>query len=55
MLSYCLALILVFVGTTMLLIDVFKILVWWSLATVGLILAASVVASLVREPAPKPA
>jgi tellurite resistance protein TerC len=55
LLSYGLALILVFVGTKMLLIDVYKIPVWWSLATVGLILAASVVASLVRKPAPKPA
>jgi tellurite resistance protein TerC len=54
LLSYGLALILVFVGTKMLLIDVFKIPVWWSLATVGLILAASIVASLARKPAPKP-
>jgi tellurite resistance protein TerC len=55
LLSYGLALILVFVGAKMLLIDVYKIPVWWSLATVGLILAASVVASLARKPAPKPA
>jgi tellurite resistance protein TerC len=54
LLSYGLALILVFVGTKMLLIDVFKIPVWWSLATVGLILGASIVASLARKPAPKP-
>jgi tellurite resistance protein TerC len=54
LLSYGLALILVFVGTKMLLIDVFKVPVWWSLATVGLILAASIVASLARKPAPKP-
>jgi tellurite resistance protein TerC len=55
LLSYGLALILVFVGVKMLLIDLFKIPVWWSLATVGAILAASIVASLVRKPAPKPA
>jgi tellurite resistance protein TerC len=54
LLSYGLALILVFVGTKMLLIDVFKIPVWWSLATVGLILGASIVASLARKPASKP-
>jgi tellurite resistance protein TerC len=54
LLSYGLALILVFVGTKMLLIDVFKIPVWWSLATVGLILGASIVASLARKATPKP-
>ena len=53
--SYGLALVLMFIGTKMLLIDVYKIPVWWSLATVGLILAASIVASLARRPAPKPA
>jgi tellurite resistance protein TerC len=51
LLSYGLALILVFVGTKMLLIDVFKIPVWWSLATVAAILAASIAASLLRKPA----
>lgn len=51
LLSYGLALILVFVGTKMLLIDDFKIPVWWSLATVAAILAASIAASLLRRPA----
>jgi len=54
LLSYGLALILVFVGTKMLLIDVFKIPVWWSLVTVALILGASIVASLARKATPKP-
>jgi tellurite resistance protein TerC len=56
LLSYGLALILVFVGAKMLFIDLYKIPVWWSLATVGAILAASVVASLAtpRTPERKP-
>jgi hypothetical protein len=43
-------------GAKMLLIDLCKIPVWWSLATVGAILAASVVASLAtpRTPEHKP-
>jgi tellurite resistance protein TerC len=43
--------ILMFVGTKMLLVDVWKIPVGWSLATVAAILAASVVASLLARPA----
>jgi tellurite resistance protein TerC len=51
LLSYGLAVILMFVGTKMLLVDVWKIPVGWSLATVAAILAASVVASLLARPA----
>jgi tellurite resistance protein TerC len=51
LLSYGLAVVLMFVGTKMLLVDVWKIPVAWSLATVAAILAASVVASLLARPA----
>jgi hypothetical protein len=37
----------------MLFIDLYKIPVWWSLATVGAILAASVVASLATPRTPE--
>ena len=51
LLSYGLAVILMFVGVKMLIVDVWKIPVYGSLATVGAILAASIVASLVSKPA----
>jgi len=51
LLSYGLAAILMFVGVKMLLVDVWKIPVHWSLATVGAILVASVVASLASKSA----
>ena len=50
LLSYGLAVILMFVGVKMLIVDVWKIPVYGSLATVGAILAASIVASLVSKP-----
>jgi tellurite resistance protein TerC len=46
LLSYGLALVLMFVGTKMLIVDFYKIPVFLSLGAVGLILASSVVASL---------
>jgi tellurite resistance protein TerC len=51
LLSYGLAVILMFVGTKMLIVDVWKIPVAWSLATVAAILVAAVVASLLARPA----
>ena len=51
LLSYGLAVVLMFVGVKMLVVDVWKIPVYGSLATVGAILAASIVASLVSKPA----
>jgi tellurite resistance protein TerC len=53
LLSYGLAVILLFVGTKMLLVDVTKIPVGASLGVVAAILAASIVASLVTRPAPQ--
>jgi tellurite resistance protein TerC len=47
LLSYGLAAVLMFIGTKMLLIDVYKIPVVWSLSTTLVILAAAVVLSLV--------
>jgi tellurite resistance protein TerC len=52
LLSYGLAVILLFVGTKMLLVDVVKIPVFASLGTVAAILAVSAIASLVIRPAP---
>ncbi len=46
LLKYGLAIILVFIGVKMLLIDIYKIPVLWSLAVVGLILATSIGASI---------
>lgn len=46
LLVYGLAAVLVFIGAKMLLIDVFKVPVWLSLGMVGLLLAASMLASL---------
>jgi tellurite resistance protein TerC len=50
LLVYGLAGVLVFIGAKMLLVDLFKIPVWISLGTVGLILAASVLLSLTIPP-----
>ncbi len=55
LLSYGLAIVLVFVGTKMLIVDLFKVPPFWSLATVGAILAASVALSLAIPPKDKPA
>jgi tellurite resistance protein TerC len=53
-LPYGLAIVLMFIGVKMLLIDVYKIPVLWSLAVVSATIAATVVLSLMR-PAPPPA
>ena len=52
LLSYGLALVLMFIGTKMLLIDVWKIPVFLALGVVAALLAASIVASLVLRPRP---
>ena len=52
LLSYGLALVLMFIGTKMLLIDVFKIPVFLALGVVLALIAASIVASLVVRPKP---
>jgi tellurite resistance protein TerC len=49
-LKYGLALVLMFVGAKMLLAGVFKIPIWASLAVIGVLLAGSVIASLLRRP-----
>lgn len=51
LLTYGLATVLVFVGLKMLLADVFKLAPWVGLLVVGVILAASVVLSLIVPPA----
>ena len=53
LLTYGLGVILVFVGTKMLIVDWFKIPVFWSLGTVAAILSVSVLASLLIPPAEK--
>ncbi len=55
LLSYGLALVLVFIGTKMLIVDFYKIPVFWSLGVVGVILLASVLLSLAWKPAQKAA
>jgi len=55
LLSYGLAFVLVFIGTKMLIVDFYKIPVFWSLGVVGVILLASVLLSLAWKPAPKAA
>jgi tellurite resistance protein TerC len=50
LLAYGLGAILVFVGIKMLAVDLFKVPVGWSLGTVGAILAAAIVASLLIPP-----
>lgn len=52
LLPYGLALVLVFIGIKMLLIDIYKIPIGWSLGVVSLTIAATVVMSLLRPPAP---
>src|SRR6185369_4073162 len=49
-LKYGLALVLMFVGAKMLLAGVYKIPIWVSLAVIGVLLAGSVIASLLRRP-----
>jgi tellurite resistance protein TerC len=50
LLPYGLAAVLMFIGTKMLLVDVYKIPVPWALGTVALILAVTVTLSLLRPP-----
>ena len=52
LLPYGLAVVLVFIGAKMLLIDLYKIPVLWSLGVVGAILAGTVGLSLARPPRP---
>ena len=55
LLPYGLAVVLAFIGTKMLLIDVYKIPVPWALGTVALILGVTVALSLARPRPPAPA
>ena len=55
LLPYGLAVVLVFIGTKMLLIDMYKIPVLWSLAAVAVILASTIALSLARPVKPHPA
>lgn len=55
LLPYGLALVLMFIGVKMLLIDVYKIPVTWSLAVVAATIAATVVLSLMRPAKPSAA
>lgn len=55
LLPYGLALVLMFIGVKMLLMDVYKIPVTWSLAVVAATIAATVVLSLMRPARPGPA
>ncbi len=52
LLSYGLALVLVFVGMKMLIVDFWKIPVFWSLGVVGLILSVAIAASLMLPKRP---
>ena len=54
LLPYGLAVVLAFIGSKMLLVDVYKIPVLWSLGGVALILAVTVALSLLRPAASKP-
>lgn len=54
LLPYGLAVVLVFIGAKMLLIDIYKIPVLWSLGVVAVILAVTVVLSLARPPKSTP-
>ena len=54
LLPYGLALVLIFIGVKMLLIDAYKIPVIWSLTTVALTIAATVVLSLLRPASVSP-
>jgi tellurite resistance protein TerC len=53
LLSYGLAIILIFIGAKMLLIDVYKIPVFVSLGVVAMILVGTVVASMLIKPKAK--
>ena len=53
LLSYGLALVLMFIGVKMLLIDFFKIPVFLALGVVVALIAASIAASLIRSPKPE--
>jgi len=55
LLSYGLAIVLVFIGTKMLLLDIFKIPVSWSLGFTVLVLALTMILSLKIPPRKKPA
>ncbi len=55
LLSYGLAIVLVFIGTKMLIVDFYKIPVFLALGVVGVILLASVILSLAWKPARKAA
>jgi tellurite resistance protein TerC len=55
LLSYGLSIVLIFIGTKMLLIDVYKIPVMISLAVVACVIAISMIISLMRPPADKAA
>lgn len=52
LLPYGLAVVLVFIGAKMLMIDIYKIPVLWSLGVVAVILAVTVALSLARPPKP---
>lgn len=54
LLPYGLAVVLVFIGAKMLMIDIYKIPVLWSLGVVAVILAVTVVLSLARPPKSTP-
>jgi tellurite resistance protein TerC len=54
LLKYGLAMVLMFIGVKMMLIDVYKIPVGFSLAVVAVILGASIAMSLRRAPRAKP-
>ncbi|PBJ84301.1 hypothetical protein CMZ84_07700 [Lysobacteraceae bacterium NML93-0399] len=54
LLPYGLAVVLVFIGAKMLLIDIYKIPVLWSLGVVAVILAVTVVLSLAKPPKSTP-
>lgn len=49
LLSYALATVLVFVGLKMILVDIYKIPVEWSLVFIASIIAASIIASLILK------
>jgi tellurite resistance protein TerC len=55
LLPYGLAVVLAFIGSKMLLVDVYKIPVLWSLGTVAMILAVTVALSLARPQKTHPA
>jgi tellurite resistance protein TerC len=54
LLKYGLALVLMFIGAKMLVVEFVKIPVTWSLGVVATILAVSVIANLPRKPSADP-